>query len=92
MKKHQFEEITLGISILIAISAWSIGFKFVACVFFIKSCFDVYCLIKAINEKKKSKIVIAYNQNNLRVTYQGSKNETIWLLEQAIDVLKKENP
>ena len=91
MKKHQFEEITWGISILIAIAAWGIGFKIVAFAFLVKSLIDLYCLIKAIREMNNGKIVITYNQNDMKVTYKEDKNETIWLLKQAIELLEKQS-
>lgn len=61
MKKHQFEEITMGISIIICLIAYKLEINWLYYIFFAKSIFDFIAAIKAavtsVNKRKK--------QNNL---------------------------
>jgi len=47
MKKHQFEEITTALSVLIALIAYAVGVNWLCYIFTIKAGIDFYCAIRA---------------------------------------------
>jgi len=54
MKKSQFEEITMGLSIIIMLLAFKFNYFWLGLFFTIKSVFDFFCAIKyAIKELKE---------------------------------------
>ena len=56
MKKSQYEELTMGISIIITLLAYQFGIIWLFYIFFVKSCFDCgFAIVEAIKELKKEK-------------------------------------
>jgi len=46
MKNYQFEEITMALSFIVAMTAHSNGFTVLYWMFLIKGCFDAFCAIR----------------------------------------------
>ena len=46
MKKHQFEEITAALSIIIALLAYQFEINWLFYIYFVKSCIDTWCALK----------------------------------------------
>lgn len=46
MKKHQFEEITAALSIIITLLAYQFEINWLFWIYLLKSLFDTYCAIK----------------------------------------------
>jgi hypothetical protein len=46
MKEHQFEELTLGLSIIITLLAYKFNIDWIFYIFFVKSIFDFIATIK----------------------------------------------
>ncbi len=56
MKKYQFEEITCGISIIIALMSYSMEIYFICAVFVVKAAFDLHSCWKASEKRDKKKL------------------------------------
>ena len=47
MKKHRFEEITMALSVLIALIAYAVAVNWLCYIFTVKAGIDAYCAIRA---------------------------------------------
>ncbi len=56
MKKHQFEEITAALSIIIAVLAYQFNINWLCYLYTIKAIFDTYCAIKFAHKQAMKEI------------------------------------
>lgn len=56
MKKHQFEEIIMSLSIVIAILCYQFEIMWLFWIFLFKSSFDTYCALKAAGQAAKKEL------------------------------------
>jgi len=56
MKKHQFEEITAALSIIITLLAYKFEINWLFYIFFVKSCFDTWCALKESYKSAKASL------------------------------------
>lgn len=54
MKKHQFEEITAALSIIITLLAYEFEIDWLFWIYLVKSIFDTLCALKAAKEEKRN--------------------------------------
>ena len=84
MKKHQFEEITLGISLIASMIAWAIGLEWAAYAFLFKAGVDFWCLIRVIIKKRsKERIVITRKGDDISIQTKWRKGELLSIMQQA---------
>lgn len=56
MKKHQFEEIIMSLSIIIAILCYQFEIMWLFGIFLFKSAFDTYCALKTAKQSAKDEL------------------------------------
>lgn len=56
MKKHQFEEITTALSIVITLLAYKLEINWLFYIYFVKSCFDTWCSIRKSYKSAKASL------------------------------------
>lgn len=91
MKKHQFEEITMGIAVIASMIAWAIDFKIVAYAFMFKAGIDFFCLMKVIIKKRNKEYIIitrSSDGDSINIKTKWKKGELVGIIDQAAEHIK----